>query len=192
MAKARFYILLLMVQSVTALSQNYHAVQGSSYAGTLGVGNNPASIVNTPWPWDITILGVQEKHATNAVTIYKYSLISSPAKSEYLFTAGNYTRYANVNFNVNLFNARFALNCQSAIAFGMNIRGYTQIKAGPYNYIDSLESSREFFNLGNSNISLNGKMTSSSWAELFATYSRTIWDRSADRLNAGEIGRAHV
>jgi hypothetical protein len=185
MAKTRFYILLLMVQSVTALSQNYQAVQGSSYAGSLGVGSNPASIVNTPWPWDITILGVQEKHATNAVTIYKYSLLSSPAKSEYLFNPGNYSRYANENFNVNLFNARFALNRRSAIAFGMNIRGYTQIKAGPYNYIDSLESSREFFNLGNSNISLNGKMTSSSWAELFATYSRTIWDRAADRLNAG-------
>ncbi len=28
-------------------------------------------------------------------------------------------------------------------------------------------------------------MTSSSWAELYGTYSRTLWDRVTTRLNAG-------
>lgn len=179
------YIIALSVLSFTATAQNYHAVQGSSYAGSLGVGNNPASIVNTPFPWDITVFGVQEKHTTNAVTLYKWSLLSSPANSEYLFTGGNYARYALQNFNVNLLNARFALNRQTAIAFGLNVRGYTKIKTSSYNFIDSLHNSRDFFNLGNANTPLNVNMTHSSWIELFGTYSRTLWDRPADRLNAG-------
>ncbi|MBC7423753.1 MAG: hypothetical protein H7334_09900, partial [Ferruginibacter sp.] len=35
-------------------AQNYHAINGSSYAGSLGVGNNPASIVHVPYAWDVT------------------------------------------------------------------------------------------------------------------------------------------
>lgn len=178
-------IVVLVLQGLVAVAQNYHGMQGSNYAGSLGLGNNPASIVNTPYPWDITIFGIQEKHATNAVTLYKYSLLSSPANSEYLFDGGNYSRFAHINFNVNLLNARIALNRQSAFAFGMNIRGYTRARTSAYNFVDTLHSARDFFDLGNSNRDLEGNMTSSSWIELFGTYSRTIWDRPADRLNAG-------
>lgn len=185
MGKSCFYIVMLLAASLQGLAQNYHAVQGSSYAGSLGVGNNPASIVNTPFPWDITVFGIQEKHSTNAVTIYKYSLLSSPANSEYLFTGGNYARFARQNFNVNLLNARFALNTESAIAFGVNLRGHTRITTSPYNYIDTLHNTRDFFNLGNANISLDVDAITSNWIEVFGTYSRTIWDRAADRLNAG-------
>lgn len=185
MGKKFFFIFLVGVQAADAFSQNYHAVQGSSYAGSLGVGNNPASIVNTPYPWDITIFGTQEKHSTNALTIYKYSLISSPGRSEYLFNTGNYSRYAHANFNVNLLNARFALGREKAIAFGMNVRSYSNVTTGPYNFIDTLSSMRQFFDLGNSNVKLQGDVTSSSWMELYGTYSQTIWDRETNRLNAG-------
>ncbi len=185
MGKKFFFILITGIQAVGVFSQNYHAVQGSSYAGSLGVGNNPASIVNTPYPWDITIFGTQEKHTTNALTIYKYSLLSSPAKSEYLFNTGNYSRYAHGNFNVNVLNARFALGRERAIAFGMNMRGYANTKTGPYNFIDTLSTTRQFFDLGNNSIKLQGDVTSSSWIELFGTYSQTIWDHETNRLNAG-------
>jgi hypothetical protein len=183
--KSRLYIILLLANGFVATAQNYHAVQGSNYAGSLGVGNNPASIVNTPYPWDVTVFGVQEKHSTNAVTLYKYSLLSSPAKSEYLFTGGNFSRYVRENFNINLLNARISLNRQTAVAFGMNIRGYTNLRTSSYNFIDSLHSTRDFFNLGNNNTDLGVNMTSSSWIELYGTYSRTLWDRPGDRLNAG-------
>jgi hypothetical protein len=178
-------VIVLLACSTFAAAQNYNAIHGSNYAGSLGVGNNPASILNTPYPWDITVLGVQEKHTTNAVTIFKYSLLSSPANSEYLFTGGDYARYVRQQFNVNLLNARFALNRQSAIAFGVNIRAYTGLKTSAYNFIDTLHGVRDFFNLGNENRPHSGDMTSSSWAELYGTYSRTLWDRVTTRLNAG-------
>jgi hypothetical protein len=186
-------IFILLVASLQTAAQHYSAVHGSPYAGSLGVGNNPAAIVHNPHAWDLTILGFQEKHTTNAVTVYNYSLLSSPGQSEYLFNAGNYARFAHVNFNLNMLNGRFAINRQQAIAFGINIRGYGNIKTGPYHFVDTVESSREFFSLGNSTVRLRGDFTGSSWLELFGTYAQTMWDGTFDRLNAGvtlKISRA--
>jgi hypothetical protein len=178
-------ILLWIVNGVTAYSQNYKAINGSSYAGSLGIGNNPASIVNTPFKWDINAFSFQVTNSTNAVTVFHYSLLSSGKNSEYLFTGGDYGRFAYVNYNINLFNARFAINRQKAFAFGVNLRGYTNAETSPYNFIDTVKSSREFFGLGNFTRTLSAKVRSSNWIEVFGTYSQTIWDRIADRLNAG-------
>lgn len=177
--------LLLAATGILAYSQNYHAVNGSSYAGSLGVGNNPASIVNTPFKWDITLFGFQAKNSTNAVSVYNYSLLSSGKNSEYLFTGGDYARFAYANYNINIFNARFAIDRYKAFAFGLNMRGYTNAKTSKYNFIDTVKSSRDFFNLGNINRTLALDAASSNWAEVFATYSQTVWDRFTDRLNAG-------
>lgn len=183
----RHYLLLVsfFLIKMTGSGQNYYAVQGSSYAGSLGVANNPASIVNTPFPWDITVVGFQVKGITNAFTVHNYSLLSPPSKAAYEFNRGTYGRYAHANANVNLLNARIAINRQSAFAIGMNIRSYTRAKTGPYNFIDTLSGLDDFFKLNNNSALLHGDVLSSSWLELFGTYSRTIFDNYRGRLNAG-------
>ena len=185
MQKIVAFLMGSLLGHTIAFSQNYHAVNGSSYAGSLGVGNNPASIVNTPYAWDIDVFSVQAKPATNAITVYKYSLLSSAANSEYLFSGGSYRRFVQANANVNLLNTRIAINRRAAIAGGINIRSYTNAKTSPYNFIDTLKSSRDFFlmNRGNTDYSLD--MTTSSWVELFGTYGQTILDDPHRRLNAG-------
>jgi hypothetical protein len=55
----------------------------------------------------------------------------------------------------------------------------------PYNFVDSLKTSRHFFDLDNYTRNISGDVTSSSWIEFFASYAQTIWDRPANRLNAG-------
>ncbi len=95
--------------------QNYYAIQGSNYAGSLGIGNNPSSIVNTPYKWDITIFGAQVKNATNGVTIHNYSLLGNPANSQYSIREGDYRRFAYADYNINLLNTRFALNRRQTI-----------------------------------------------------------------------------
>ncbi|WP_207512333.1 hypothetical protein [Longitalea luteola] len=166
-------------------SQNYYAILGSNYAGSLGIGNNPASIVNTPYKWDIDIFSIQEKNATNSVIIRNYSYLSNPRNSEYSIEEGDFRRYAYTDFNVNLLNARIALNRKQAIGFGVNLRGYAHASTGRVNYIDTLGSTRDFFDLGNYARTLYGDMVHSSWAEFFVTWAQTIWDRSDARLNAG-------
>lgn len=174
----------LLVHTI-AFSQNYHAVNGSSYAGVLGVGNNPASIVNTPFSWDLDVFSFQVKPATNAVTVYKYSLLSSGANSEYQFDAGDYKRFAKANLNVNLLNLRIALNRRAAIAAGANIRSYTNLKTSSYYFIDTIQTAQDFFKLNNGNTKYSLDMTTSSWLELFGTYAQTILDDERMRLNAG-------
>ncbi|HEX6429684.1 MAG TPA: hypothetical protein VF008_18455 [Niastella sp.] len=177
--------LLLLLVHLHGYSQNYYAIQGSNYAGSLGIGNNPASIVNTPYKWDLDILSLQAKNATNGVIIQNYSLFSNPRNSQYRFREGDYRRFAYADFNINLLNARFALNRRQAIGFGINLRGYAQLSTGPVNFVDTLKTTGDFFDLGNYNRKLHGDLIHSSWIEVFGTWAQTIWDRTDSRLNAG-------
>ncbi|MEO5685577.1 MAG: hypothetical protein ABIQ88_23220 [Chitinophagaceae bacterium] len=166
-------------------AQNYHAIQGSSYAGALGVHNNPASIVNTPFSWDVVLFGTQVTSSTNAFTIYNYSLLSSPANSLYQVDKGQYARKATLNFNLNLLNARIALNRKSSIAFGINLRSHSNLKTSDYNFIDTLENSSDFLKINQDLDNVNGKLLSSTWIEGYISYARTIADNEFSRLNAG-------
>jgi hypothetical protein len=178
-------ILSVMIMVVSGKGQNYHAVEGSPFAGSLGVANNPASIVSTPYPWDITVFSFQLKNATNAFTIYNYSLISRADSSKYGFNNGNFARNANFNFNIHLLNARIALNRRQSVAFGANLRGYGLGKTSRFNYLDSLHDINNFFLVNKGNLPFDGNAVSSAWLELFFTYAQTIRDDEQGRLNAG-------
>lgn len=175
----------LLLARTVIVAQNYHAVNGSPYAGSLGVGNNPSSIVNTPYAWDIDVFSFQVKPITNAVTLHKYSLLTFNKTAEYQFDPGYYGRYARANANVNLLNTRIALNRRAAVAAGINIRSYTDLKTSPYAFIDTLSSARSFLLMNGGNTDYSLDLTSSSWVELFGTYAQTILDDDRQRLNAG-------
>ncbi|MFT3933214.1 MAG: hypothetical protein QM726_06335 [Chitinophagaceae bacterium] len=176
-------IVLLMMLRLPA--QNYKAIQGSSYAGGLGVHNNPASIVSAPFRWDLTLFGAQATSSANAYTIYNYSYLSSPANSLYAVAGGQYPRKANINLNINLLNARIALNQKSSIAFGANFRSYSNLKTSEYNFIDTLYNVSNFLKINPEINDVNGKVRSSSWIEGYISYARTLADNEFRRLNAG-------
>lgn len=178
-------LLAVLFSVITARAQNYTAVNGSSYMGSLSVHQNPASIVNSPLKWDLTLFGFQDKHTTNAVKVYNYSLLSNPANSQYSITPGDFSRYAQLNFNLNLLNARIALNRRSSIAFGANLRSYVTLSSSRYNFIDTLNRFADFFSLNPGAKDLKLGFASSSWAELYASYAQTIMDNEVGRLNAG-------
>src|SRR5687767_7742207 len=151
-----FLALLSLLVHLHGYSQNYYAIQGSNYAGSLGIGNNPASIVNTPYKWDLDILSLQVKNATNGIVIHKYSLFGNPQNSQYSFREGDNRRFADADFNINLLNGRVALNRRQAIGFGVNLRSYAHISTGPVNFIDTLKTTRDFLDLGNYSRKLYG------------------------------------
>ena len=175
-----FYFLPL-----SAVTQNYTAVNGSSYIGSLNVHNNPAAIVNSPLKWDITLFGVQDKQTTNAIEVLNYSLLSDPKKSQYKITPGHSSRYGIANSNLNLLNTRIALNKKSAIAFGVTIKSNAFLKTSPYNFIDTISQFADFFTLNEGAQNMKLDMATGGWAELFATYSQTVIDNEYGRLNAG-------
>lgn len=181
----KYLFVYFILLSAPAAAQNYHAIQGSSYAGSMGIANNPASIVNTAYPWDLTLFSVQATGSTNLFTLDQYSLFSSPDKAKFTLTNGNYRRYADLNFNIHLLNARIALNRRQAIGFGINLRGYGRAKSSPYYYLDSLTNMNDFFGANEGNPPFSGHFSSSSWIEIFGTYSQTIFDNEMGRLNGG-------
>lgn len=176
---------VIFFSALKTQAQNYHAINGSAYAVGLNVHNNPASIVNSPYRWDVTVIGMQAKASTNMLLVRKYSLLSRVSKSEYLFTTGGFSRYADANWSVNLFNAHLALKRSRSIAFGMNLRGYINANSGSYNYSDSILNVGEFLNLNERVESLTATMSHSAWIEIYGTYAKTIRETERGRLNAG-------
>ena len=171
--------------SAFLMAQNYDAINGSSYAGSLGVGGNPASIVNVPYAWDITPVSVQVKQATNAITINKYSLLSSPKNAKVVVQNGDKKWFAFANQDIHLFNTRINLNSKAAIAFGANIRNYFYAAGSQANYIDTIHSLRDFLSLNVNNIPLSAQSVVSTWAELYGSYAQTIFEEGNRVLNAG-------
>src|SRR3984893_6003668 len=105
----------LLCLCIPLVAQNYHAVQGSSYAGSLGIANNPSSMLSTPFRWDITLMATQFKSSTNILIIHTFSIISPSKKSQYSINEGDFKRKARMSFNLNLLNARITLNRRQAI-----------------------------------------------------------------------------
>lgn len=167
------------------VAQNYHAVNGSVYAGSLGTAANPASIVYVPYSWDVTPLAFQFKQNTNAFTIKNFSLLSPSGDAETKNTYGIKKRFFFATQDVRLLNARINLNASSAIAFGGTIRNYMYGSSGKTNYQDTSYSLADFqrINLDHQPLGFDG--TASAWAELYASYARTIKDDGYSIMNAG-------
>jgi len=164
-------------------AQHYSAIHGSNYSGSIGVYNNPSSIVNTPYKWDLTLFGAQFQAITNSLTGKNFPLYLAPS-AKFEVADGNFIREAHLNSNIRLLNGRFAINKNHAFAFGANFKSYTQAKTGTVNYNDSVKGARTFlfYNEGNT---LTANMTSSAWLELYGTYAFTLIDNETHRLNVG-------
>ena len=172
-----------LILSLSSQAQDYHAIEGSPFAGAIGAANNPASIVNAPYPWDITLFSLEETNTTNALKLTDFGYLTRDT-IRYTWVNGRLARYAAFNFNVHLLNVRLALGRNQAICFGANIRGYGSARTGPVNYNDTLKNMNEFFNL-NEETAYNASMVTSSWVEGFISYGKTLLDDAYGRLNGG-------
>lgn len=180
-----FIPVLLLLNAVNALqAQNYSAIHGSNYSGSLGVYNNPSSILSSPYKWDFALLGLQFQTITNAIKGQNFPLYLSPSAS-FDVANGNFARKADINTNIRLLNGRYAINRNQAIAFGLNFRQSTQAFTSPINYNDSVAGPRTFLFYNEQNRLVNLNMISSAWMELYGSYAFTLWDQAASRLNVG-------
>jgi hypothetical protein len=177
--------LLCCLCTISGLAQNYQAINGSMYAGSLAAGNNPASIVHVPYAWDVTPLAIQLKHSSNGYTIQNYSLLSSPANASIVATNGVKNRFVMANQNLRLMNARIKLNRTSAIAFGATIRNYLHGTSSQTNYQDTVFSLADFLRINVNRQPLGMQGAASAWGELYGSYATTVMDDGYRLLNAG-------
>jgi hypothetical protein len=166
-------------------AQNYQALHGSPYSGSLSNDFNPAAILNSPYSWDLTLFGAQVKSVTNSFNVTNASLLSSADTLNINYRTGNYTRYFLLSADLHLFNARISLGRRQAIAFGLNIRNYARMAAGPYNYTDSTKTTDDFLDINQNNVPLQANGTQASWMELYGTYSRVFFEDDNARFQGG-------
>lgn len=176
--------LIGLICTLESRAQDYQAIKGSPYAGALGVADNPASILNCPYPWDITVFSAQLKNQTNAVSFSNFSYLSHGDTLGYNWSNGDKKRYADLNYNIHLLNVRLALGKKQAISFGANLRGYMSARTGKFNYNDTIANMNQFFGINDGTV-FSAQAVTSSWLELYGTYSRTLYDDEKGRLNGG-------
>ena len=174
---------LLLYTSLAA--QNYQAINGSSYAGSLASANNPASIVHVPYSWDITPISVQLKHTTNAIKINNFSLLSSPNNLEIVSQNGVKKRFVLANQDIHGMNSRINLNANAAIAFGANFRNYLSATTGSSNWQDSIGSLADFLKINVDHSPLSMEISAAAWAEVYASYAQTIASDPHRLVNGG-------
>ncbi len=174
-----------MTFSVKLVAQNYQALHGSDYAGSIAVGYNPSSILSSPLPWDVTLLGFQTKNYSNLYYIYKPVNAATGTPYATWFNNGEYERKIFNSSNLNLFNTRIKINRKLAISFGANIRSVTNAITSKYNYIDTITSSNSFLGVNFNNQPFKAKLLSSTWTELFGTLAKTVFESKETKLNLG-------
>ena len=168
-----------------SIAQNYQAINGSQFAGSLAPSNNPAAIVYVPYAWDITPFAAQVKQSTNAFKINNYSLLSSPKNIKIAAENGVKKRFVFTNQDARLLNARFTLNSTSAIAFGASIRSFAYAKACNSNWQDTAYSLADYLKINLDKVPLSADAAASNWAELYVSYAQTVYRDANKILNAG-------
>lgn len=177
-------ILIFFSVSIAVQGQSYQAIHGSSFAGSLGVANNPASIVTVPYKWDITPLAVQAKYSTNAVQSSNFSL-SDPGATELKMANGNFARHLDLSQDLHLLNARLKLKNNAAIAFGFNLRSVINIKTSNMNWQDTIGSVRQFMAINFPNSPMQASIRSAGWTGFYGTYAKTVYENDQGQLQAG-------
>jgi hypothetical protein len=178
-------VILFSCASLLVKAQHYQAVYGSSLAGgSLGVSNNPASIVHIPFAWDVTLFSFQDQHTTNAFVINKASLMNLK-NAEIASVNGNRKRALLGNQDVHLLNARIHLDSRQSIAFGVNLRSAFSVGTSGVNWQDTITRLYSFLDNNKNQLPLSANLRAIGWAEIFGSYARTLIDNGSSILNAG-------
>src|SRR5690606_37816403 len=114
----------LLFPAVILKAQNYQAFYGSAYFGSLNVSLNPASALNNPYKWDLTLFSGQYSIIHNAVVPDKHAPLNLPFSYKYKILPGNYDRAAFASTTLHIPNVSITLNRRIDIGFGANTNRY--------------------------------------------------------------------
>jgi len=182
----RFKVLCcLLFIILSSRAQTHHALSGSSYAGSLGVHQNPASSLSSKDTFDITIASFQLNNYSNLLKFGYAPLLKKNPTLTLEPSVGDYKRSLNTNLRVNLLNTKYKFNEKNAAGFGINLRSVTNIYTGHYNLTDSVADLFEFLGQNTGSLPFRADAASSNWLEYYANFSHTLVDTRKYILNVG-------
>lgn len=154
-------------------------------AGSIGLLNNPSSVLSSPDPWDVTVLGFQTRNLMNLLYVGKYNSAGVKEKLSVFFNSGEFKRNLNNNLNVNILNTRVRLRKRLAAGVGLNIRSITSLKSSRLNIQDTFPSIDSFFVSNFYNQPMGVSLISSTWSESYANISYNVIENKNLFWNVG-------
>lgn len=159
------------------VAQGYQALNGSPYAGSTAIFNNPAASIGSAYQWDLGLFSMQAKISTNAAYIKGGALYASD---------GNTARFIHTNADLSLFNFLYRINNKRALNISFRARSYEHIKTSSFNYIDSSVTNMNRFLIANRNTAfLEGFGTHTGWLEADLNYSQVLSETGNSKLTGG-------
>jgi hypothetical protein len=199
------FFLSALLLPFASFSQDYLGFANSAFAGVNGIDVTPASIVNNPRKWDVTIIGINIAGANNYMGLKKSSLDHSgktftgnyPAFNDGDNFIKNYMAVRSVKaisvfagVNVTLPSFMFTRPKQKdAFAFTCKTRVYANIDGIDANLADMIINGKNDSSLFNQDFKAP-KVSAQAmiWNEYGITYGRTISQTNNERLNvAGRL-----
>jgi hypothetical protein len=178
------FILLIGLANFKGHAQQYHAANGSSYAGVAGAFNNPASIGNSLHRWDLLLFSGQTSIFTN--TVFGQALKNAAlARDGAYITNGAQSRNFNTNSDMSLLSAMFRINKKHAVAFSIRGKMYNHIYTNEFNFQDSISRINSFFKTNRTTPFLEGKSIHAGWGEWNLTYAGELVQTENSRLTLG-------
>jgi hypothetical protein len=175
----------MLFMILVSRAQIHHALNGSVYAGSLGVHQNPASSLSSKDTFDITIASIQLNNYSNLLKFGYAPLLKKNPTLTLEPSVGDYKRTLNTNLRINLLNTKYKFNEKNAIGFGINLRSVVDINTGHYNLTDSVTDLFEFLRQNTGSLPFRADAASSNWLEYYANFSHTLLDTRKYILNVG-------
>lgn len=205
--KSKYFILLpfCFQIAISCYSQDYLGIANSPFAGVNGIDLNPASIVNNPRKWDITLVGLNFAFGNNYLGLQSRSLEHTGSR----FT-GNYPAFASENFMRDYITKNATIKAVS-VFMGANISlpSFMFIRAKHKDAFAFTARSRTYVNVdgidpalahmmlegANDSMLFNQNLTAEKislqamvWNEYGLTYGKTVLENNNVRVNvAGRI-----
>jgi len=173
---------LSIMLSCNLFSQNYHAYNGSPYAGVFSLYNNPASTVNTAFRWDVNIFSLQGYMSNKLLNV---SGISGNDTIRWNVTEGAGKRYLHGVTDAALMNLRFNIGKKTAVAFALRGRSYNHLKTDVFNWNDTVTTLNSFMHNNTSVQYLQGFTTHAAWVEADFNISRVLREDMNNKFAVG-------
>lgn len=177
-------IIFIGLASFKGQTQQYHALNGSSYAGVTGSFINPASIGNSLHRWDVQLFSGQTSIFTNTILGQALKNAALSREGGYL-TNGFQSRNFNTNSDMSFLSAMYRINKKHAVAVAFRGKLYNHIYSNEINFQDSISRINSFFNINRNTPFLESKMLHAGWGEINLTYAGSILETANSRLTAG-------
>jgi len=177
--KKYFFSVLLVFSGILLKAQGYQAIQGSPFAGSTAVFNNPAASVGSAYKWDLTLFSVQAKMSSNS------PYIESGSNGGLTMNGDVRSKFFHANIDLSLFNFLYKADNEHAFNFGIRARTYNHVKTSAFHYSDSINSFHSFLIENDNAPYLEGFVTHTGWLEADLNYSQVLFENNRSKLTGG-------